>query len=105
MGSDMAPVDGDNSAPVDHRPPRLREGVAAPRRPSLDLQGVRRVVLRAGLCRPGNRSVVPSWKPLFFVATPARRCKSALRGIGRANLEAKFDSEPVRLGSRSLLAP
>jgi hypothetical protein len=95
MGSDMAPVDGDNSAPVDHRPSRLREGVAAPRRPSLGLQGVRRVVLKAGLCLPGNRSVVPLWKPLFFMATPARRCKSGQRGIGRVNLEAEFDSEPV----------
>jgi hypothetical protein len=57
--------------------------------------------VKAGLCRPGNRSVVPSSKPLFFMATAARRCKSAHRGIGRINLEAEFDSEPVRFGSRS----
>jgi hypothetical protein len=69
----------------------------------LDLQGVRRVVLKGGLCLPGNSSVVPSWKPLFFVATLGGvnlRCGAS----GESILEARFDGEPVRFGSRSLLA-
>jgi hypothetical protein len=57
--------------------------------------------VKAGLCRPGNRSVVPSSKPLFFLATAARRCKSAHQGIGRINLEAEFDSEPFRFAQRA----
>jgi len=37
MGSDLALVDGNSSAPIDHGSSRLREGLATPRRPPLDL--------------------------------------------------------------------
>ena len=39
MGPDLAPVDRVYSAPIDHGSPRFRKGLAAPRRPALDLQG------------------------------------------------------------------
>src|SRR5579863_4853113 len=37
LGSGMAPVAGDYSAPNDHRSSRLWESLEAPRRPALDL--------------------------------------------------------------------
>src|SRR5579883_1002782 len=34
---DVAPVESHHSAPIDHGSPRFRKGLAAPRRPALDL--------------------------------------------------------------------
>jgi hypothetical protein len=46
MGSDLALVDGNSSAPIYHRSSRFRESLATPRRPPLDLQGGDQATLR-----------------------------------------------------------
>jgi hypothetical protein len=52
VGSDMAPVDGDYSAAIDHRPPRFWKGLAASRWSPLDLQKFHAVKVRGPIVSP-----------------------------------------------------
>ncbi len=47
MGSDMAPMDCNYPAAIDHRPSRLWQSLAASRRPPLDLQDNSQPIFRA----------------------------------------------------------
>src|SRR5271169_65077 len=99
MDPDVAPVEGDNSPPVDHRPSRLRESVAAPRWPSLDLQSLHRMTMLVCLCLSSNRSVVPSWNTIFNWPPGLGGAKSAGPGHRASQSGDEVDGGPVRCGS------
>ena len=52
VGSNMAFVDGDCAAAIDHRPPCLWKSLAASRWPPLDLQNTHPVIVAGATCVP-----------------------------------------------------
>ena len=65
VGSNMAFVDGDYAAAIDHGPPCLWKSLAASRWPPLDLQKIHRVIVRAIRVPAATGHLFLHWNCIF----------------------------------------